>query len=143
QEGHTPARRPRRDSPVDRADGGGELDVGVHADPGRAEESRAPGRAVDDRADSAVERHFADTRASDIVADVPAGSLGWNRRRRFLHLRSSSVTTRFTDFGARKGHYGEASKSTPRHRSGARGILYTCQTRRATLFPDRLGDEQL
>src|SRR5262245_41371379 len=28
QEGHTPARRPRRDSPVGRADGGGESDTG-------------------------------------------------------------------------------------------------------------------
>jgi hypothetical protein len=73
---NTPLRHPHRNPRIGRADGGGESDVGVHADPGRAEESWASCRTFNDCADSAGERNFARTGASHIVADVPASHWG-------------------------------------------------------------------
>jgi hypothetical protein len=61
--------------------------VGVHANPRRAEESWAPRRPVNDCEDSMVERHFARAGASYIVAGVPEGPLGANRRRGLFHHR--------------------------------------------------------
>ena len=58
------------------ADGGGESDLGLHADPRCAEEPRAPRRTVNDCTDPAGERDTARAGASDIVADVSAGALG-------------------------------------------------------------------
>ena len=64
------ARCPARDSSPRGADGGGESDVGLHADPGRAEE-RGPSRGpLDDSADPEGGGSSARSAAPDLVADV-------------------------------------------------------------------------
>ena len=59
--------------------------MGLHPDPRRPEERRPLRRLLDDRAD--VEGPWCAARAgtADGVADVLAGALGRDRRRRFLH----------------------------------------------------------
>src|SRR5215467_3980903 len=67
------------------AHGRGKSDVGLHADSGRPEESRAPGRAINDRAHLEGPRPVTSAEAPDIVANVSASALGSDRRGRFLY----------------------------------------------------------
>src|SRR5882762_8705729 len=67
------------------ADGQGESDVGLHADPRRAQEHGPPRGAFDDPAHPQGGRPAARAAAADLVADVLEGPLGRDRRGRFLY----------------------------------------------------------
>jgi len=71
--------------------GRGKSDVGVHADPGRAQERRPPRGPLDDSADPEGGGLAAGSAAPDIVADVSPRALGRDRRIGFLHHRSLDV----------------------------------------------------
>ena len=88
---NTPSQRPRRDPLVSRSNRERESDVGLHADPRCAQESRAPCRTLNDCTDPADARDLARAGAPDLVANVPARALGRDRRRGFLHDRSVDV----------------------------------------------------
>ena len=68
-----------------------ETDLGLHADPGRAEECEASRGPLDDRVNLEGARPAARAGASDLVANVSPRALGRDRRRRFLHDRSVDV----------------------------------------------------
>ena len=76
------ARHHAGDSTACRPHGGGESDVGLHADPRRAEERGAPRGAIDDSAHPEGGRSSTRTAAADLMADVSQGALGRHRRRR-------------------------------------------------------------
>ena len=80
-----------RDPSARRADGRGESDVGLHADPRRAEERRPSRGPLDHSADPEGRRAAAGPAAPDVVADVSASALGRDRRRGFLHDGSLDV----------------------------------------------------
>ena len=67
------------------SDGDGESDVGLYADPGCLEESRALHWPISDRAHPARAGHSAGSGASDDVAYVCASALVRAPCRRFLH----------------------------------------------------------
>ena len=82
-----PSGRADRDPAPRRADGGGESDLGVHADRRSAEEYR-PSRGPDDhRPHLEVPGDSPGARAADLLADVSAGPLGRHCRGLFLHDR--------------------------------------------------------
>jgi hypothetical protein len=92
-----PAPRPSRDPALGRADGGGESDVGLHADPRRAEERGAPRGAIDDSAHPQSGGPSAGTAAADFMADVLERALGQHRRSRFLQKSGPGrVSSRIT-----------------------------------------------
>jgi hypothetical protein len=80
-----PARRAPRDPSARRADGDREPDLGLHADPRRAEERRPSGGPLNDSTNPEGRRAPAGPAAPDVVADVPPRALKRDRRRRFLH----------------------------------------------------------
>ena len=80
-----------RDSPLGCADGGGQPDLGLHADPRRAEERRPSGWPLDDCAILKGARPAAGPAAADVVADVPPRPYGGHRGRGLLHDRGLDV----------------------------------------------------
>ena len=86
-----PAQRAPRDPPFGRADGGGESDVGLHADPRRAEKPRPPRGPLNDPAHPEGGRSSTRTSAADFMADVLEGPLGRDRGGGLLYHRSLDV----------------------------------------------------
>ena len=76
---------PGRDPATGGAHGGGQSDVGLHADSGCPEECWAPGRAIDDRAHPEGPRSATRAAASSLVADLSASALASGRRGRLLY----------------------------------------------------------
>src|SRR2546423_14534884 len=74
-----------RDSTTRAAHGRVKSDVGLYANSGCPQESRASGRAIDDRARLEGPRCATSAEAPDVVADISASALGSDRGSRFLH----------------------------------------------------------
>src|SRR4029453_7325856 len=77
----SPCRNPTARGP----DGGRESDVGLHADPRRAQERWPPRGPLDHSADPESGGPAAGPAAADLVADVLEGSLGCDRRGGLLY----------------------------------------------------------
>ena len=71
-----PAGHPRGDPTADRADGGGESDLGLYEKPRCVEEPRASRPPFDDCPNAEDTRDSASAGAPDITANIPAGALG-------------------------------------------------------------------
>jgi hypothetical protein len=70
------AQCPPRDPALGRTDGGGESELGIHADPRRAEERGTPSGTLDDSADPQGGRPAPGPAAPDVMANVLERTLG-------------------------------------------------------------------